>query len=64
VAPQKSEASAKAGPGVLLAGNEPGSHSSSYALRHHFLTGKQGVADNLARIVGDIFFGEVRGDDS
>jgi hypothetical protein len=53
---KKSEASAKAGPGVLL-GGEPGFHSTD-ALRLQFLTGRRGVAPNLAKIVGDIFFGE------
>ena len=52
------EPGTKPRPGVLLAGNEPGFDSTSSALRHHFLTGKRGVAPNLAKIVGGCFFGE------
>ena len=54
-----SEASPKAGSGVLLPGDErPVFDSTSSALRHHFLTSKRGVAPNLAKIIGDCFFGE------
>ncbi len=56
---QTSEASAKAGPGVLLA-DEPGNHSAK-ALRLQILTGR-GVSPNMALLLAPIVWGGLSND--
>ena len=56
----------------MLQTNEPGTkprravhfageqlHPTSVPLRYQYLTARRGVAPNLAKLVGDLFFGEV-----